>query len=243
MQLLLSHDAPVDAVKSGDWTPLMLAAAAGSPGSVKHLLDAGARPALRNKDGASAVHLAAKADCASALRLMLDCDEGVVHWRTRNGRTPLHYAARAGSEECVKLLLESGADVGAREKSGMCAGQEAAAEGCVRVLKVLMEVPGGTEAAWEGDVGGLTVLHHAVVNGGKEVTEVAAAKAGEGDVQRKDGRGQTAMFLAIWHAREGVVEVLRGRGARVLREWVGKFRDAGREQSAELVQRLLEDGG
>lgn len=221
----------------------MLAAAAGIPDSVRYLLHAGARTELRNKDGATAAHLAAKADCASALRLLLDREEGAVHWRTRNGRTPLHYAARAGSEECVKLLLGRGADVGATEKSGMCAGQEAAAEGCVRVLKVLMEVPGGVEAAWEGDVGGLTVLHHAAVSGGEEVAEVAVGKVREGDLEREDGRGQTAMFLAVWHAREGVVDVLRGRGGRVRREWVGKLQKAGRERSAELVQRLVKEAG
>lgn len=242
VELLLRNGAPVNAVKSGDWTPLMLSALAGVAGSVKHLVEAGARVELENKDGATAAHLSAKSGCAEALGLILDACDDAVKWRTRNGRTPLHYAARAGSVECVTLLLGRGAEVGATENSGMCAGHEAAAEGEADVLKVLMATPGGDEAAWKGDVGGLTVLHHAAVSGGEEVGEVAVRMAGENNVEKQDGRGQTAMFLAVWHGRDGFVDLLRRKGGRVKGEWVPRFRKVGRVESAELVERVLEKG-
>ena len=239
VRLLLRHNAPVNAVKSGDWTPLMLAALAGTPGTVKLLLDASARVDLRNKEGATAAHLAAKADCVQTLTLILDAAGEAVHWRTRNGRTPLHYAARSGSQQCIGLLQRRAANTRATDKAGMCAAHEAAAQGEDGALRMLMANRAGQEAARRGDVGGLNVLHHAAVSGGVKVANVAMQLDHELELEAEDARGQTAMFLALWHTKTALVDLLRGKGAAVDRIWIGRFRQAGREKSATLTEELL----
>ena len=59
---LLEKGVEVDALKRADWTPLMLAATkSGNDAVVAALLGGGADPALQNKDGWTAFHLAARA--------------------------------------------------------------------------------------------------------------------------------------------------------------------------------------
>ncbi|VDP15274.1 unnamed protein product [Soboliphyme baturini] len=50
----------VNCLKRGDWTPLMLACIGGHEPVVRCLMDAGADPYYRNKDGITAFHLACR---------------------------------------------------------------------------------------------------------------------------------------------------------------------------------------
>lgn len=239
-QLLLDHGAPVNAVKSGDWTPLMVAALAAVPRTVKLLLGASARVDLKNKEGATATHLAAKADSAEALALILHAAGAeAVHWQTCNGRTPLHYAARSGSEQCVDLLLKKGANIGTVDKAGMSAAHEAAAQGEGATLMLLLKTKPGQQAARKGDVGGLNVLHHAAVSGGENAAKAALQVDPTQNLDTEDARGQTALFLALWHSRVEVVNLFTAKGASLDSAWIERFRQVGREESATLLERLV----
>lgn len=50
----------IDALKRGDWTPLMIAALKGRLDIIQELDQAGCRLDLANKDGRTALHLAAQ---------------------------------------------------------------------------------------------------------------------------------------------------------------------------------------
>lgn len=231
--VLLDAGAKLDAFKAGDWTALMIACASGFAEVVRLLLQHGADVTLKNRLGECAIHLAAR-QCAECLTLVLQCGAD-VHAVTKNGRSALHYAARAGRMECIERLLRAGADVAHRENGGMLAIHEAAASGQTSVVKYLMDLEGG-QFGWTGDCGGLNVLHHAAIGGRSDV--VAALiheRDGRDKLEIVDGRGQTALRLALLNGFGGVAIMLLKAGAIVLDEWVEKCRQMGWVECADEI--------
>ncbi len=92
----------------GGSTPLMYAALYGDAESVRHLLEAGAEPNIRNEAGATALMWAV--DDLDKTRLLIRRGAD-VNARSDDGRTPLLIAAgRPGSYDVVKLLLDQKAN-------------------------------------------------------------------------------------------------------------------------------------
>lgn len=142
-----------DAQDEGGWAALHSAAAAGHPGCVRLLLEAGALVDARNGSRATALMLAAskgRGECLGAL-LAGGADPLL---RDRMGATALHRAAAQGRIPEVRALL------GARQGRGAARVGDveectpvhlAAAEGHLEVLKALLEsaVAGGGEEGLE----------------------------------------------------------------------------------------------
>jgi ankyrin repeat protein len=61
---------------------------------VKFLIDHGASPVLRNKDGWNSFHLACREGNASIVSYLLSNDPTLLQSKSKNGRTPLHTAGR-----------------------------------------------------------------------------------------------------------------------------------------------------
>ncbi len=126
-------------------TPLHWAALRGQAGSARALLEHGADAAALNNSGETPLEVARRAKRDEVARLLaassetpktrvfeaardgdtglvtrlLDGDADLVKERDSTfGATPLHWAALRGHTEVVKLLLQRGADVSARNKSG-----------------------------------------------------------------------------------------------------------------------------
>ncbi|MDD5030296.1 MAG: ankyrin repeat domain-containing protein [Rhodoferax sp.] len=70
MQLLLEHNAYIDAASPNGTTPLMMAAQYGSASAVKLLLEAGADPTLKNILGLSALDFAKRGDRADSADIL-----------------------------------------------------------------------------------------------------------------------------------------------------------------------------
>ncbi|KAM9803765.1 nuclear factor NF-kappa-B p100 subunit [Neosynchiropus ocellatus] len=102
-------------------TPLHVAVATRQAKVVEMLLRAGADPGRLDKDGRSAIHLAAlSADVASLRVLLAHLGEGhghLVNAADFHGLQPLHLAVRRDGERCLRLLVEGGAKVNAPEQS------------------------------------------------------------------------------------------------------------------------------
>ncbi|XP_012873242.1 PREDICTED: nuclear factor NF-kappa-B p100 subunit [Dipodomys ordii] len=105
-------------------TPLHLAVITGQTKVVSFLLQVGADPALLDRHGDSAVHLALRAGAGAPdlLRALLCSGAPTVpkmlHMPDFEGLYPIHLAVRARSPECLDLLVDNGAEVEAAERQG-----------------------------------------------------------------------------------------------------------------------------
>ncbi|KAK2500288.1 hypothetical protein MC885_017586, partial [Smutsia gigantea] len=105
-------------------TPLHLAVITGQTSVVSFLLQVGADPALLDRHGDSAVHLALRAGAGAPDLLRALLQSGVptmpqlLHMPDFEGLYPVHLAVRARSPECLDLLVENGAEVEAAERQG-----------------------------------------------------------------------------------------------------------------------------
>jgi ankyrin repeat protein len=99
-------------------TPLHNAAMAGSSTVVRLLLENGATLNSRDKDRRTPLHLSAEMGHPGVTKLLLDQPDGKKLVDSRNvwSETPLRHAVLGRHLETVKLLVESGADVNARDQ-------------------------------------------------------------------------------------------------------------------------------
>ncbi|KAM5272243.1 nuclear factor NF-kappa-B p100 subunit isoform 2-T2 [Ctenodactylus gundi] len=105
-------------------TPLHLAVITRQARVVSFLMQVGADPALLDRHGDSAMHLALRAGVGAPdlLRALLHSGAPtttqLLHVPDFEGLYPVHLAVRARSPECLDLLVDSGADVEAVERQG-----------------------------------------------------------------------------------------------------------------------------
>ncbi|KAI8980965.1 ankyrin repeat-containing domain protein [Pilobolus umbonatus] len=91
----LIHECHVDmdAIKRGDWTPLMIAAMKGNLDTVKLLVEAGALLDRTTKDGRTALYLAVQEGHILVSKYLTNqCPEAILI-PTKSGRLPIHAAA------------------------------------------------------------------------------------------------------------------------------------------------------
>uniref|UniRef100_A0A803V2M5 Ankyrin repeat domain 16 n=1 Tax=Ficedula albicollis TaxID=59894 RepID=A0A803V2M5_FICAL len=89
---LLERGASVDCLKKGDWTPLMMACTRKNLEVIKTLVEHGANPLLRNKDGWNCFHIASREGHPEVLQYLLDVSPNCWDTESTTGRTPLHTA-------------------------------------------------------------------------------------------------------------------------------------------------------
>jgi ankyrin repeat protein len=212
-------------------SPLMYAAALGSPESMRLLLDAGADPNIANVFAATPLMWCA--GDAAKIRLLLS-KGAKVDARSQLGRTPLLIAAAYdGAAEAARLLIEKGADVNARDKGGMSVLQQAASSNHVELVRLLVAKGADVNTA---DQGGFTALMAAANNGDRnaELVKLLLEHGAAVNVKTADtleivkngpiGLGRlTALELAAGQANYEAVEALVKAGADVN---VGDVRNA-----------------
>jgi ankyrin repeat protein len=148
-------------------TPLMRAARSGDATVMRLLLEKGADPKLTTNDGNNALMFAAgvgyrdkytrgtDADALEALKVMIEAGLDI---RATNGKaeTALHGAASRGADAVVQFLVDNGADINAKTKTGYTPLDAAIGKGTmglpvprdstIALLKKLGGVEGNTPA-------------------------------------------------------------------------------------------------
>jgi hypothetical protein len=124
--------------------------------------------------------------------------------------TELTVAARDGETDTVRKLLEAGADVHAKDASGLTALMWAFRRRRYDIRGMLLDAGADVNAK---DVSGLTTLMWAVQSG--EAVLVHTLLQAGADVNAKDNNGGTALMKAAWQGNTYIVRALLEAGADV----------------------------
>ncbi|BAU48876.1 ankyrin [Sulfurifustis variabilis] len=141
---LLEKGAEVDARASNGWTALMIASASGYADLAAVLVDAGANVDAADIYGWTPLMRAIHEGRTEVVRLLVKRARPTLEARDEADATALHHAAVVGSLESARLLLERGADRGARDRAGRTPAM-AAAEAGHGALAELLECKGREE--------------------------------------------------------------------------------------------------
>uniref|UniRef100_A0A673GJN5 Nuclear factor NF-kappa-B p100 subunit-like n=1 Tax=Sinocyclocheilus rhinocerous TaxID=307959 RepID=A0A673GJN5_9TELE len=104
--------------------PLHLAVITKQPKLVEMLMKTGADPSLLDREGRTALHLAAHTGDETILRLILgllgERYAHLINCADFSGQYPVHLAVKKDGEHCLRLLVEAGAKINMPEQKSGC---------------------------------------------------------------------------------------------------------------------------
>jgi len=152
--MLLAHGAAVDAPDTDGWTALFLAAVRQQTAVVKQLLAAGAAATAMCNSGRTLIHCLISNQCAAGPSAdAAQSAEGGPHARG----------------EIMQLLIDSGADVNAKDPIGWTPLHDAAACGNTAAAALLLAHGADVRAA---DMNGMSILYGAARNGHVDMVQM-----------------------------------------------------------------------
>ena len=162
-ETLIAHGARILETRIWQRTlPLQEAVASGNLLTVRLLFNCGEDPNHGNRDGWSAIHLAAEEGHLEIVRFLLKNGANPNAVSSYSNTSPLHCAANEGHVSIVRLLLQHGADPLGSTLHGSTALHHAAFMGHSHVVQALLEEHSIRSTASQQDNDGWSVLHLAV---------------------------------------------------------------------------------
>ncbi|XP_064905423.1 ankyrin repeat domain-containing protein 16 [Columba livia] len=221
---LLERGASVDCLKKADWTPLMMACTRKNLEVIKALVEHGANPLLKNKDGWNCFHIASREGHPQVLRYLLDVSPSCWDTESTIKRTPLHTAAMHGCVDAVELLLERCQyKPDSRDKCGVTPFMDAIQNGHVNIARLLLEKHQACPTAV--DALGAQALHRAAVTAQDEAIRFLVTEQGVDVNERATDIQLTALHYAAKEGHTHTIQTLLSLGADV-RAKDGKNRSA-----------------
>ena len=142
VRALMASGVKLERVREGPtgYTPLHDAASRGAVGVIAAMLDGGADPGMRNREGSTPLHIAAYNGHVAASELLLSRGPQLLNSIDHGGHTALYMAALANRPEVVKLLLARKADTEKTDTMGEggTALFIAADKGHIEVVRLLL---------------------------------------------------------------------------------------------------------
>ncbi|XP_066193513.1 serine/threonine-protein phosphatase 6 regulatory ankyrin repeat subunit C, partial [Sylvia atricapilla] len=203
LNLLLSSGADLRRRDKFGRTPLHYAAANGSYQCTVTLVTAGASANEPDGKGCTALHYAAASDTYRRAEPPPGSSD----------EEPLKESRLKEAFFCLEFLLDNGADPSLRDKQGYTAVHYAAAYGNRQNLELLLEMSFNCLEDVESTVP-VSPLHLAAYNGHCEALKALAETLVNLDV--RDHRGRTALYLATERGASDCVQVLTSHGASAL---------------------------
>ncbi|XP_051817816.1 ankyrin repeat domain-containing protein 16 [Antechinus flavipes] len=221
---LLQRGAAVDCLKKGDWTPLMMACTRKNLEVIQDLVEHGANPVLKNKDGWNSFHIASREGDPVILQYLLTVSPAIWQTESKIRRTPLHTAAMHGCLEAVEVLLERCQyEPDSRDQCGITPFMDAIQCGHISTAQLLLEKHKACFTA--KDILGAQALHKAAVTGQDKAIQFLVSDLGVGVDERVTLSGYTALHFASKEGHTSTVKTLLSLGAD-LKSKEGKNRSA-----------------
>ncbi|XP_024899235.1 ankyrin repeat domain-containing protein 16 isoform X2 [Pteropus alecto] len=240
VRYLLGRGAAVDCLKKADWTPLMMACTRRNLEVIQDLVEHGANPLLKNKDGWNSFHIASREGDPAVLQYLLTVCPAAWKTDSKIGRTPLHTAAKrigrrqvpGGRKHFTYALKGSNSQLSSPSDAWLFRGSKgASSEACVSAEDSLgaqavhrAAVTGQDEAIQflVSDLGidvdvratstHLTALHYAAKEG--HVSTVQTLVSLGANLNAEDDRKRSALHLACAGQHAACVEFLLRSGLR-----------------------------
>lgn len=210
---LCCYGADVNALRRGDWTPLMLACTKIQPGIsfdiAKKLVNCGAVINMQNKDGWSCVHLLAREGGVDVFNYLLTCGLN-VNVKTKNGRTALHIAALHGQKDIVIKLIYH-IDLNCKDGCGNTPLHEAILGQHIKLARFLVATGANIQARNNSD---FNVLHLAASQDNVKVLDYVLNEL-KLDCDCRNLNGWTPAHCAARNGCKKVFEHLRRLGADI----------------------------
>ncbi len=202
VDLLLRRGARVDAVNDHGVTPLALACENGNVALINRLLAAGANPNLPTDTGITPLMSAARAGASEAVKALIARGAAVNARETSHQQTALMWAVAQKHVAVVQVLVENGADVGARTPARHRTIQTGNRYGDQNSIKGSVS---------ETDLGGFSPLLFAARNGDADSARVLLTAGAP--VDDTAANGATALIVAAHSGHHDVAELLLAQGA------------------------------
>ncbi|XP_005320363.2 ankyrin repeat domain-containing protein 16 isoform X1 [Ictidomys tridecemlineatus] len=214
VRYLLAQGAAVDSLKKADWTPLMMACTRKNLEVIQDLVEHGANPLLKNKDGWNSFHIASREGDPLILQYLLTvCPDA---WKTESKirRTPLHTAAMHGCLEAVKVLLERCQyEPDCKDSCGVTPFMDAIQCGHIDIARLLLKKH---EACFSAeDSLGSQALHRAAVTGQDEAIRFLVSDLGVDVDTRATTTHLTALLFAAKEGHTSTIQTLLSLGADI----------------------------
>ncbi|CAG7629519.1 unnamed protein product [Allacma fusca] len=210
VDLLLQHEASVNAVNMRDCPPLILAATGGHSSILKRLLDKGAPVNRADSNNRTALIVAAKEGHVDVVDLLLQVGAD-VNLMDKDGLTALSWASLRGQKVVVHSLLAAEADVNHADISGRTPLDLASYCGSEEITQLLLDRGALLEHV---DLQGARPLDRAVGCGHQEVVQLflkRGAKLGPATWTMATGKPRIILVLLNKLLEDGNVLYRKGQ--------------------------------
>ena len=189
--------------------PLEMAASTGQVEIVRFLLEHGADVKM-NRNGATALHMAALYGGKTELITLLLKNEADMNARTANGQTPLNLAVIGKQKAIAELLLDRGAEINLENQNFTQLLNISASGGIQRIVDIALKKEVDFSFRTEK---GSTLLHSASEGGLTELAELLLSKGL--NMETANIYGQTPLHMAARGGHRNIVELFLRKGADI----------------------------
>ncbi len=167
---------------------------------------------------ASDIHRAVENGDLQLVLTLIDNMTESLNAQDENGRTPLNLATKQGFSEIADSLIGLRADINLTDKENRSPLHHAAANGNLRITRLLIEhgtttINDTSLTQYGGFVGGWTPLHEACLNGHPDVVKLLLDYGAY--IEARDGIKRTPLILTVESKNLKVAEILIDRGADI----------------------------